>query len=222
MNDQAPAAYRLLYSRGTAAFLVLLAGLVMAVSQTHVIRDWLATLHPNWSPTWLWLNAAGFELVVLSVGLVLSMSPTRKLWAMELFLVGVSCAAAWDYGHAGHSPVRALLGSLMPLQYLAAVLAGHELAAGQRRAARRVPDTATKAPDIAGTVRTESRTGAAVSGRAAAARTAPDKAKALELLRSGQSPADVAAKMGVHERSVRRWRTGGYKVEADNSLLDPA
>lgn len=196
MND-APAAYRLLYSRGTAAVLILLAGSVLAVSQTHVIRDWLATLHPAWPPAWLWLNAAGFELVVLSVGLVLSMSPTRKLWAMELFLVGVSCAAAWDYGHAVPGPVRTLLGSLMPLQYLAAVLAGHELAAVQRRTAKR-PDTVTAA------VRTAPAPAPALSGRRPDSRPAKDRA--LELLKAGHSPATVADKTGANERSVRRWR----------------
>lgn len=197
MDNTAPIAYRWLYSRGTAAALILSAGLVLAVSQTHVIRDWLSTLHPSWSGSWLWLNAAGFELVVLAVGLVLAMSPTRKLWAMELFLVAVSCAAAWDSGHAVPGQLRAILGSLMPLQYLAAVLAGHELAAVQRRTIKR-PDTVT-APD-----RTGAPSPPKPSGQATATR--PDKDQAIDLLRAGQRPADVAAQTGVTERTIRRWR----------------
>ncbi len=123
-----PRAYRLLYSRGTAATLVLLSGSVLAISQTHVIRDWLAVLHPAWPRPWLWVNAAGFELVVLAVGLVLAATGQRSLWVAEVFLIIVSCGAAWDSAPAGTPLVRAILGSLMPLQYLAAVLAGHRLA----------------------------------------------------------------------------------------------
>lgn len=202
-QEAAPLAHRVLYSRGTAAALVLSSGLVLGVSQTHVIRDWLAKLHPSWSVPWLWINAAGFELVVLAVGLVLSMNPTRKLWAMELFLVAVSCAAAWDSGHPVPGPLRSILGSLMPLQYLAAVLAGHELAAVQRRTTRRVADTAAdkvvaSAPDKA-MPRVRSS-----AGRTDAQR--PDRERALALLQSGQRAIDVAAETGVTERTVRRWR----------------
>lgn len=127
MNDRTPWAYRALYSRGTAAGLVLMSGAVLAVSQTHVIRDWLAVLHPGWSRPWLWANAAGFELVVLAVGLVLAATGQRSLWVAEVFLIAVSCGAAWDSAPDGTPLVREILGSLMPLQYLAAVLAGHRL-----------------------------------------------------------------------------------------------
>lgn len=128
MIDRAPWAYRILYSRGTAAGLVLLSGMVLAVSQTHVIRDWLAVLHHGWSVPWLWVNAAGFELTVIATGLVLAATGRRSLWIAETFLILVSCLAAWDSAPAGTPAVRAILGSLMPLQYLAAVLAGHRLA----------------------------------------------------------------------------------------------
>jgi len=121
-------AYRILYSRGTAAGLVLLSGVVLAVSQTHVIRDWLAVLHHSWAIPWLWVNAAGFELTVIATGLVLAATGRRSLWVAEGFLILVSCLAAWDSAPAGTPAVRAILGSLMPLQYLAAVLAGHRLA----------------------------------------------------------------------------------------------
>jgi hypothetical protein len=127
VNDRTPWAYRALYSRGTAAGLVLMSGAVLAVSQTHVIRDWLAVLHPGWSRPWLWANAAGFELVVLAVGLVLAATGQRSLWVAEVFLIAVSCGAAWDSAPDGTPLVREILGSLMPLQYLAAVLAGHRL-----------------------------------------------------------------------------------------------
>lgn len=120
--------YDRLYSRGAAAALVILSGSVLAVSQTHVIRDWLAVLHPGWAPAWLWVNAAGFELVVLAVGLVLAMTGRRVLWVSEVFLILVSCGAAWDSMPAGTSTLRAVLASVMPLQYLAAVLAGNYLA----------------------------------------------------------------------------------------------
>jgi len=122
MNDRTPWAYRALYSRGTAAGLVLMSGAVLAVSQTHVIRDWLAVLHPGWSRPWLWANAAGFELVVLAVGLVLAATGQRSLWVAEVFLIAVSCGAAWDSAPDGTPLVREILGSLMPLQYLAGIV----------------------------------------------------------------------------------------------------
>lgn len=146
----APLAYRWLYSRGTAAALVLSSGAVLAVSQTHVIRDWLATLHPSWSVPWLWVNAAGFELVVLAVGLVLATTGQRSLWVMEAFLILVSCGAALDSAlAAGVAVPRAVLGGLMPLQYLAAVLAGHRLA-GQGQARTAEPHAAVSSQWIAG------------------------------------------------------------------------
>lgn len=196
--DGTPLAYRWLYSRGTAAALVLSSGLVLAVSQTHVIRDWLATLHPSWTVPWLWANAAGFELVVLAVGLVLALSPTRKLWAMELFLVAVSCAAAWDSGHSVPGPLRSFLGSLMPLQYLAAVLAGHELAAVQRQTGRKSDKVASSVP-----VKTAARVRSS-AGRNEDKR--PDRERALALLQAGQRATEVAAETGVTERTIRRWR----------------
>lgn len=222
MADAPPRAYRVLYDRGTAALLVLASGIVLAASQTHVIRDWVAAGHPAWSPAWPWMTAIGFELVILAVGLVLALTGDRVLWAAELFLVGVSVLAAIDNGVAAGVPLhRAVLSAVMPLQYLAAVLAGHRLA-GQGSAMPRPVDMAPHgAPLGAQNEARSARTGPKrQNGRAPVLRLSRPSAGALtmEVYRAvldehvppgttpGQSDVMVAGVLGVSAKTVQRFR----------------
>ena len=135
-----PAVYRLLYSQGTAAALVLASGLLLAIGQTRTIVDAVAMVHPSWSPLWFWIVAIGFETAILGVGLVMAMTGDRTLWRWEVVLVGASIVAGLAVGLHGQTmdtwaaigaaAVRALAVGLLPVQYLAVVLTGHKLASG--------------------------------------------------------------------------------------------
>ena len=111
MANRAPLAYRALFSRGTAAALVVLAAAFLAISQTRVVHDWLAMLHPAW-PMWAWwVAAAGVELAILATGLVLANTGRRVLWAWEAGLVAASVLIGVDVScHCLPAWVRALVG----------------------------------------------------------------------------------------------------------------
>lgn len=120
-----------------AAILVcVLAAAALAVSQAFVIHDHVAKVHgrvttlPPW-PDWAqWTMAAGFEMAIVAVGLAVAITGFRGwLTVAELGLVAVSVLAGALVTHPGHiwPWVDTLSMSLVPLQYVAVILAAHSL-----------------------------------------------------------------------------------------------
>lgn len=134
MKSDAGRFYGWLYDKGTAAGLVFLSGLLLAVGQTRTIVDAVGLVHPGWSNAWAWVVAVGFETAILSVGLVMASTGDRDLWRWEIVLVGASVLAGLAVGMHGHTLsdyaalIRAGAMGLLPVQYLAVVLTGHKLA----------------------------------------------------------------------------------------------
>lgn len=112
------------------------AAAALAISQAFVIHDHVAKVHgrvatlPPW-PDWAqWTMAAGFELAIVAVGLAVAITGFRGwLTVAELGLVAVSVLAGALVTHPGHiwPWVDTLSMSLVPLQYVAVILAAHSL-----------------------------------------------------------------------------------------------
>lgn len=202
MTDR-PRLYRALYSPGTAAALVLAAGVLLATSQTRVIVDAVAIVHPKWSPVWYWTAAIGFETAILAVGLVMAMTGDRTLWRWEVVLVVVSVVAGVAAAMVGHTVtdraawVHAVAIGLMPIQYLAVVLTGHRLAEHGR------PDVA---PDVEPATVATPEQAPAVAAVDKPPRSAPRAATAtdLELAAAKEAARRAALSAGKSDRTARR------------------
>lgn len=222
MANDAPRAYRVLFSRGTAAALVVLAAAFLAISQTRVVHDWLAMLHPAW-PMWAWwVAAAGVELAILATGLVLANTGRRVLWAWEAGLVAASVAIGVDVScRCLPEWARALVGGAMALQYLAVITAGHYLASGQDEATDDVASPVTASGQQTYTAPVDAPVVLANGSASAAGNVAKPLANGHDALAKylatvasvGQDDAAVANAMGVSERTARRYRamaSNGY------------
>ena len=120
----------------TAIAVCGLAAAALAVSQAFVIHDHVAMIHggvdvpPPWPPVAQWAMAAGFELAILSVTLAVAVVGWRSPLAVaECFLIGVSVAAGALVTYPGpvHPLIETASMALVPVQYVAVVLAAHAL-----------------------------------------------------------------------------------------------
>jgi len=144
----------LLYSRRTASFLVIVSALALTASMTHIVRDVLAWVSPDWHPLFHWIGAIGFDTGILAVGLVIALTGrTWQLVVAEIFLIAVSVTlgvgsaivSVSDRGGSGAMAelfladgsvnwsamlpfVMAVATGLMAVQYVFVVTAGHRLA----------------------------------------------------------------------------------------------
>lgn len=185
-----------------------LAAVALAISQAFVIHDHVAMIHghvttpPPWPPAAQWAMALGFELAILAVTLAVAVVGWhRGLIVAEVFLVGVSILAGALVTYTGHVPaiVDTVSMALVPVQYVAVVLAAHALyghytAAGQSPAVVATVDHATAHPPAA--TPTPPR---------------PRMAAPRPVANAGQLATDaiVASRAGVAPRTARRWRTTG-------------
>jgi len=192
----------------TAILICVLAAAALAVSQAFVIHDHVAKIHgrvttlPPW-PDWAqWTMSAGFELAIVAVGLAVAITGFRGwLTVAELFLVAVSVLAGALVTHPGRIWPWAdtLSMSLVPLQYVAVILAAHSLyghfAAGGQ--------TAGRAPRVVEPVTTTDRAEPpASSPRPIVARTTTADPAAM-------AAAIAAIAAGVPRTTARRWLAKG-------------
>lgn len=207
MTDR-PRLYRALYSPGTAAALVLAAGVLLATSQTRVIVDAVAIVHPKWWAGWYWTTAIGFETAILAVGLVMAMTGDRTLWRWEVVLVVVSVVAGVAAAMVGHQVgdraawVHAVAIGLMPIQYLAVVLTGHRLAEHGRS------DVATVTDDRAADHATTAPATDAETTVIEPPTTAPPATAKTATMTADPAVAAAIAD-GVARTTARRWSTAG-------------
>lgn len=161
--------YRALYARGTAAAIVIASWAILATAQVAVVFGAMQALHPSWPPAMQALAAVGYELATLAVGLVIAVRAGEGrrqswiLWVGLALFVGISSWMGFDAAMRGQLGeayrlrdlgeadaivwLRAVLGgAVLPLQYLLAVAAGHQLAA--RDAARDAPSDALAPRDV--------------------------------------------------------------------------
>lgn len=216
--------YRSLYSRGMAVTLVVAAWLALAISQTRVVFEGLAHMHEDW-PAWaLWLAAAGFELATLAVGLVIAVAGASvRLWLGLALFVAIS--SWWGFDGAMRSQLdgevttaslqdldavlwaRAVFGgALLPVMYLAAIMAGHQLAERTRDAGppRMAPRRTFTGPERSRATPTSRRD-----------RPAPSVEEIALSSEPGTSKADIAREAGVHASTVTR-RLAAAGIEQDD------
>lgn len=235
--------YRALYSRGSAAAIVIASWLILATAQMAVVADAMAALHPGW-PVWLrTLAAVGYELATLAVGLVIAVragegrAQSVVLWGGLALFVAVSSFFGFDAAMRGLIGedyraqdlasadavqwIRAVLGgAVLPVQYLLAVAAGHQLAAhaSTREPAREA--TQTDAPDSKPAPEPR-RSGAPHRPRVTAKRAAVLDAAAAH---PDASRRELARQAGVGDGVVRRMEAAGM-ISRNGSAgwqIDPA
>jgi hypothetical protein len=131
--------------------MVIASWVILATAQTAVVVGAMQALHPTWPLQMQVLAAVGYELATLAVGIVIAVRAGEGrghapvLWAGLALFVAVSSWFGFDAAMRGligetyrladlasADPVqwvRAVLGgAVLPVQYLLAVAAGHQLA----------------------------------------------------------------------------------------------
>ena len=198
-----------------------LAAAALAISQAFVIHDHVAMVHggvvtpPPWPAIAQWSMAVGFELAILSVTLAVAVVGWhRGLIVAETFLIGVSVLAGALVTYPG--PVAPLVETasmaMVPLQYVAVVLAAHAL--HRHYAATPAANQTTAVTTPAATVATVATDQATAATRAAATRTAATAPRPRPpASRPSSTTADprvtMAIAAGVPRTTARRWAATG-------------
>lgn len=196
-----------------------LAAAALAISQAFVIHDHVAMVHggvampPPWPAIAQWSMAVGFELAILSVTLAVAMVGWhRGLIVAETFLIGVSVLAGALVTYSG--PVAPLVETasmaMVPLQYVAVVLAAHAL--HRHYAATPATDQTTAVTTPAATVATVAtvatdQTTAATRTAATAPRPRPPASRPSSTTADPRVTMAIAA--GVPRTTARRWAATG-------------
>ncbi len=194
----------------TAIAVCGLAAAALAISQAFVIHDHVAMIHghvptpPPWPALAQWAMAAGFELAILAVTLAMAITGfQRHLVVAECFLVGVSILAGALVTYPG--PVYPLIETasmaLVPVQYVAVVLAAHALYGHYAGAGQPVVVVATTDQPTATTVPAAMAT--ATSPRPRVARRGTPAGQATD------PRVAVAIAAGVPRTTARRWAATG-------------
>lgn len=190
-----------------------LAAAALAISQAFVIHDHVAMVHggvvtpPPWPAIAQWSMAVGFELAILSVTLAVAVVGWhRGLIVAETFLIGVSVLAGALVTYPG--PVAPLVETasmaMVPLQYVAVVLAAHAL--HRHYAATPAADQTTPVATPMATMATDQAT-AATRAAATAPRPRPPASRPSSTTVDPRVAMAIAA--GVPRTTARRWAATG-------------
>lgn len=196
-----------------------LAAAALAISQAFVIHDHVAMVHggvatpPPWPAIAQWSMAVGFELAILSVTLAVAMVGWhRGLIVAEAFLIGVSVLAGALVTYPG--PVAPFVETasmaMVPLQYVAVVLAAHAL--HRHYAATPATDQTTAVTTPAArvaTVATVATDQTTVATRAAATVPRPRPPASRPSPTTADPRVTMAIAAGVPRTTARRWAATG-------------